>query len=152
MKHGKRKKLTTEDVERAMKWYDAPPSLGHRHNDLEPTYVQVPDVGRLRDGEAIYAPDEVVVDLRDFSFAQDPPEANVDSPSCEATWLSLEGSSVDESDPKLAEFPQQGSLSPALLQYYAALTNVVLADTNHDIRVSSNFHALQNLWPGFSKW
>lgn len=135
MKHGKRKKLTTEDVERAMKWYDAPPSLGHRHNDLEPTYVQVPDVGRLRDGEAIYAPDEVFVDLRDFSSAQDPLEPKVEGPSCEASWLSIEGSQVDESDPKLAEFPSHGSLSPPLMQYYTALTNVILADTNHDIRV-----------------
>ena len=61
MRHSKRKKLSTEDVERALKWYDAPPSLGHQHNESDPSYVQVPDVGRLRDGEAIFAPDEHVI-------------------------------------------------------------------------------------------
>ena len=61
MRHSKRKKLSTEDVERALKWYDAPPSLGHQHNESDPSYVQVPDVGRLRDGEAIFAPEEQVI-------------------------------------------------------------------------------------------
>ena len=64
MRHSKRKKLSTDDVERALKWYDArAPSLGHQHNDVEPSYVQVPDVGRLRDGEAIYAPEEQVIGI-----------------------------------------------------------------------------------------
>ena len=64
MRHSKRKKLSTDDVERALKWYDArAPSLGHQHNDVQPSYVQVPDVGRLRDGEAIYAPEEQVIGI-----------------------------------------------------------------------------------------
>ena len=126
MRHSKRKRLSTEDVERALKWYDAPPTLGHQFNEADPSYVQVPDVGRrLSNGETIYAPDEQVIDLHDFSLKPEAHE-NLEHLSCEATWVSLEGNLVEDT---LMNFPESSH------QYYQALTGVILNDTTADIRV-----------------
>ena len=55
--------------------------------------------------------------------------------NCEATWLTIEGNSMEELDLKSVDYPQPSNLSQPLLQYYSALTGVVLSDANHDIRV-----------------
>ena len=40
MRHGRKRKLTTQDMERALKWYDAPPTFGHHCNEAEQNYIQ----------------------------------------------------------------------------------------------------------------
>ena len=133
MRHSKRKKLSTDDVERALKWYNARgPSLGHQHNDTEPSYVQVPDVGRLRDGEAIYAPEEQVIDLHEYalssSYGNDGNGSELNNVICEASWISLEGNVVEEVESKGVNFPDASSLNSALLQYFQVITSVMLND------------------------
>ena len=39
-------------------------------------------------------------------------------------------------DLKSVEYPQPTNLSQSLLQYYSALTGVILSDANHDIRAT----------------
>jgi hypothetical protein len=137
--------LTTEDVDRALKWYDAPPSLGHCHNDKEPTYVQVPDVGRLGGGEAIYAPDEEIIDLKEFSLSHIDSGFEIsNSSNVQASWLMLEGNYIspdNEEDSKpVIEYPQPSNLSPALVQYYSAVTSVILSDTDPDVWVCNSIY------------
>ena len=101
MKHGKKRKLTSQDMERALKWYDAPPTFGHQWNETEQNYIQTPDTTRPQ--ETLFAPDESVVDLYDYSLSIDSLQPNEESPedievtglSCEATWVAIEGNPVD---------------------------------------------------------
>ena len=127
MRHSKRRKLTSEDVQRALKWYEAPLTFGHQEADhLEQSYVQIQDnpgiPGSRSSCESLFAPDENHIDLHDFSMNIEAidygcNEANreFNHGSCEATWLAIEGQSgVLDDHPK--------NLSPALMQYYSALT------------------------------
>ena len=47
---------------------------------------------------------------------------------------------IEDIDSKAVNYPDPSSLNQTLLQYYHALTGVVLSDTTVDIRVS--FHSL----------
>ena len=40
LRQGKRRKLTTQDVERAMRWYNAEPVYGHGAGSNEPGYTR----------------------------------------------------------------------------------------------------------------
>ena len=127
MRHSKRRKLTAEDVQRALKWYEAPPTFGHQHqNGLEQSFVQIHEPGRC---ESLFAPDEQLVDLHEFSMNIEDEEYN-EGVHCQVSWLSLEG--VPENISKSAT-----TLSPHLMQYYTALTGAILSDASgsKDIRV-----------------
>ena len=64
--------------------------------------------------------------------------------TCEASWISLEGNVIEDIDSKAVNYPDPSSLNQTLLQYYHALTGVILSDTTVDIRVS--FHILVVFW------
>ena len=132
MRHSKRRKLTAEDVQRALKWYEAPLTFGHQEaGHLEQSYVQIQDnpviQGSRNSCEPFFAPDENLIDLHDYSMNIEAidnafVEANreFNQASCEATWLAIEGQSG-----MLDDHPK--NLSPALMQYYSALTGKDLA-------------------------
>ena len=139
MRHGKKKKLTAQDMERALKWYDAPPTFGHQYNPTEQNYVQAPDATRPQ--ETLFAPEESVVDLYDYSLdtLQDEEQADDAGLSCEAAWVAVEGTAIDDHQQELncsskVDYPQPSDLSQPLLHYYTALVGVILSDSNHDIR------------------
>ena len=146
MRHGKKKKLTSQDMERALKWYDAPPTLGHQCNQTEQKYIQAPDANRPQ--ETLFAPDEALVDLYDYSLSMDSlqEEEHHDVAAaglkCEASWVAVEGNSIDDlqgHDPNAIplskiDYPQPTDLSQPLLQYYTALVSVILSDSNHELR------------------
>ena len=95
MRHGKKKKLTAQDMERALKWYDAPPTFGHQYNPTEQNYVQAPDATRPQ--ETLFATEETVVDLYDYSLdtLQDEEQADDAGLSCEAAWVAVEGTAIE---------------------------------------------------------
>ena len=139
MRHGKKKKLTAQDMERALKWYDAPPTFGHQYNPTEQNYVQAPDATRPQ--ETLFAPEESVVDLYDYSLDTllDEEQADDAGLSCEAAWVAVEGTAIDDHQQELTcsskvDYPLPSDLSQPLLHYYTALVGVILSDSNHDIR------------------
>ena len=139
MRHGKKKKLTAQDMERALKWYDAPPTFGHQYNPTEQNYVQAPDATRPQ--ETLFAPEESVVDLYDYSLDTllDEEQADDTGLSCEAAWVAVEGTAIDDHQQELTcsskvDYPLPSDLSQPLLHYYTALVGVILSDSNHDIR------------------
>lgn len=110
-------------MERALKWYDAPPTFGHQHNETEQSFVQVPD--SMRPQETLFANEENVVDLYDYSLEN---EDHILSSglTCEASWLALEGNPLDDRGELKSDF----SLSQSLLQYYSALIGSLLSDSS----------------------
>lgn len=124
-RHSKKRKLTAADMERALKWYDAPPTFGHQHNETEQNFVQVPDSSRPQQ-EALFAPEENVVDLYDYSLDNDSDDFPTSGLTCEASWLALEGSHLDDR----GELKNDLSLSQSLLQYYSALVGSLLSDSS----------------------
>jgi hypothetical protein len=71
LRQGKRRKLTTQDVERAMKWFNAEPVYGHGAGSNEPGYTRI--VENSKSGNLpIFVPDEKLIDLRPYSLTQSP--------------------------------------------------------------------------------
>jgi hypothetical protein len=71
MRQGKRRKLTTQDVERAMKWYNAEPVYGHGAGSSEPGYTRIYESGKTG-STPIFVPDEKLIDLRPYALTQSP--------------------------------------------------------------------------------
>ena len=124
MRHSKRKKLNASDVDRAMKWYDAQPTFGYGGVD-DPKYQYVYEAD-------VYVEEDNVLDLNTLSQAEFPLETAND-PTVTASWLAIEGMKVEED--KAMVSPQQSNLSPALLQYYNAITSVLLGTSEKSIQV-----------------
>ena len=135
MRHSKRRKLTAEDVQRALKWYEAPPTFGHQHQSgLEQSFVQIQD--------SLFAiPDEQLIDLHEFSMNVEDVEYN-EGVHCQVSWLALEGSQTSAVPDTSSKTSAASSLSPHLMQYYTALTGVILSDNagaGREIRVCKKF-------------
>ena len=88
MRQGKRRKLTTQDVERAMKWYNAEPVYGHGAGSNEPGYTRIRETGKsgLTGNLPIFVPDEKLIDLRPYALTQ--------SPAILASLLTVQGKVV----------------------------------------------------------
>ena len=129
LRHAKRRKLTTRDVNEALELYDADPVLGH--DVVEPsTYTMLKNNTEHTENQNIlYVPDEKLLDLRSYALAPSPPI--VGSESCiQASWLSVEGHYYPENeDSKPIDFPQQANVTPALMQYYSTIISVTLGDS-----------------------
>ncbi len=121
MRHGKKKKLTCQDMERALKWYEAPQTLGHQNNEAQPAFVPVPD--SLRPQETIYAVEEDCVDLFHYGLGTDLSDKGHEQDlTCEASWMAVEGHVIED-----GEGPSS-NISQPLLQYYTDLVGSVLSD------------------------
>lgn len=153
MRHSKRKKLTPEDVNRALRLFDAQPIYGHESTSSSGTSGSFVHV---RDADVCVEDEGECVDLADVALGEDDKSNNggglavqgtyivqvlhnVASDSNDghilfsATWLSLEGKAADQSclgsSRTFDDFPHQGNLSPALIQYYSAVTSATLGES-----------------------
>ena len=150
MRHAKRRKLTSQDVNEAFSLCDADPVLGH--DVVEPlTYTMLKDNTNLEyeNPNILYVPNEKLVDLRTYALAQSPPVVAID-PSIQATWLTVEGHFCPENEEaKPVDFPQQANVTPALMQYYSTIISVTLGDSEcmmntitKDLEVNTNIGTL----------
>ena len=130
LRHAKRRKLTTKDVNEAFDLYDTDPVLGHGGSDGS-TYTMLKEnaPNEYENLNILYVPDEKLIDLRTLALAPTPPI--VASDACiQATWLSVEGHFYPENEEaKPVDFPQQAHVTPALMQYYSTVISVTLGDS-----------------------
>jgi len=107
LRHAKRRKLTTKDVNEAFDLYDTDPVLGHGGSDAS-TYTMLKEntPNEYENLNILYVPDEKLIDLRTLALAPTPPI--VASDACiQATWLSVEGHFYPENEEaKPVDFPQ----------------------------------------------
>ena len=53
-----------------------------------------------------------------------------------ANWLGIEGKAAEEGGRRtFDDFPHQGNLSPALIQYFSSGTNAILSDSDELAKV-----------------
>ena len=129
LRHAKRRKLTTKDVNEALELYDAEPVLGH--DVVEPaTYTMLKNnTEHIENQNILYVPDEKLLDLRSYALAPSPPIVGTE-PCIKASWLCVEGHYYPENeDAKPIDFPQQANVTPALMQYYSTIISVTLGDS-----------------------
>ena len=112
LRHSKRRRLTTKDLNEAFQLYDTDPVLGH-HVSESVAYTLIKDSAvDYENPNILYVPDEKLVDLRTYSVAQLPPIVATE-PSVQATWLSVEGHYYPENEEaKPVDFPQQAKSIP----------------------------------------
>ena len=128
LRHSKRRKLTTRDVNEAFQLYDADPVLGHDTGDAV-TYNLLNDTVDYENPNILYVPVEKMIDLRTYCVAQSPPVVATE-PAVHASWMSVEGHYYPENEePKPVDFPQQANVTPALMQYYSTIISVTLGDS-----------------------
>lgn len=73
LRQSKKRKLTTQDVERAMKWYNAEPVYGHGAGSNETGYSKINDTTKTVPGSSsLFVPDEKLIDLRPYALMQSP--------------------------------------------------------------------------------
>ena len=138
LKHSKRRRLTARDMNSALDLYDADRTYGHEESGSQ-SYHIMPDVGKASAAEqpVLYVPQERLVDLKSVALGPSPP-IMASEPGIQASWLSLEGHYYPENEEqKPVEFPKQSNLTPALVQYYSAVANVMLGDSTDYFRVST---------------
>ncbi|TRY71984.1 hypothetical protein TCAL_03953 [Tigriopus californicus] len=120
MRHSKRKTLTIEDMNRAMRWYNVQPIYGYESSeDSQPNFKFVEEAD-------VFVEDDEHVSLENLAMNNTPLDLNPE-PSVTATWIAIEGTPVSEEDPaKGIEYPQNANLSGPLMQYYQATTAAIL--------------------------
>ena len=129
LRHSKRRKLTTNDVNEAFKLYDTDPVFGHEVSEPVSYTMFKDSAADYQTPNILYVPDETLLDLRSYSLSQSPPIVAKD-PSIQATWLSVEGHYYPENEEaKPVDFPQQANVTPALMQYYSTIISVTLGDS-----------------------
>lgn len=128
MRHSKRKTLTVEDMNRAMRWYNVQPIYGYEstedsHSNFK--YVEEADV---------FIEDDDQVTLDNLTVNHTPLDLNPE-PSVRASWIVIEGTPVSQKDPaKAIEYPQNANLSAPLMQYYQATTAAILGDSESTLK------------------
>jgi len=150
LKHSKRRRLTTTDLNKAFDLYDADPILGHSDGSSPQGYsVIVDSAGRgagstsnssnksssSGDQNLMYVPQERLIDLRPFALGPSPP-VMASEPGVQATWLAVEGHFYPEGEEhKPVDYPKQSNITQTLLKYYQALTNIILGDSEELFRM-----------------
>ncbi|CAB4061591.1 TAF6 [Lepeophtheirus salmonis] len=123
LRHGKRRKLTTNDFNRALRWYDVSPIFG-QGSETCPNFIRIPEA-------EIFIPDEEKpINLTNYSLSNTSHEIGED-PIIKGFWLSIEGTQlpIDSEDNKPIEHPQPNHITPTLLQYYTSVTNIILGNS-----------------------
>ncbi|XP_051901209.1 TAF6-like RNA polymerase II p300/CBP-associated factor-associated factor 65 kDa subunit 6L [Pristis pectinata] len=129
MKHAKRRRLTTEDVNRALRWANVEPVCGYGAPDALA-------FRSVKDGE-LFVPEDREVNLLELALATNIPKG------CAETIVRVQVSYLDS---KGNEEPQGvvpmavSSLSDDLMKYYQQVTRAVLGDDRQLMKV-----ALQDL-------
>jgi len=121
LRHSKRRRLNGEDVNRALKWADVEPVFGYNGGpEVTPgqMFQHLPEVD-------LFVERSTELDLADvISQAENDVEENI---SVSGEWLSVEGVPPGEDGGPIS-LPQS-SFTPALIQYYTALTTHLLGDS-----------------------
>lgn len=134
LRHGKRRKLTTQDVDRAMKWYNADPVYGHGAGSNEPGYSRIYDTTKPGN-VTLFVNDEKLIDLRPYALTQSP-AILASMSTIQGSWLSLEGTYLPENEEhKPVEYPPPSALTQQLMQYYSALLGVILGNSEQLLQV-----------------
>ncbi|XP_037073067.1 TAF6-like RNA polymerase II p300/CBP-associated factor-associated factor 65 kDa subunit 6L [Pollicipes pollicipes] len=116
MRHGGRQRLSHGDLSRALRWYSAPPVLGHStRRPLE--LLAVPEAG-------VWVAEEHECDLAQLAFSADPPPPPPPADSqLSAHWLAVDGRQPDVKQE--ADQPAGCLLSAAELAYYEQITRAL---------------------------
>lgn len=121
MKHAKRKKLMTDDFNKALRKSDVQPVYGHRPVDQE----QVWTYQHTKDGQIVFL-DEDDINLVDIALDDNIP-CNPGAVSIKAHWLAVEGSSKSQTSQGLASGkPIEKKLSAEMQTYFDRITNSIL--------------------------
>ncbi|XP_052097858.1 myb-like protein X [Mytilus californianus] len=121
MKHAKRKKLMTDDFNKALRKSDVQPVYGHRPVDPE----QVWTYQHTKDGQIMFL-DEADINLVDIALEDSIP-CNPGAVSIKAHWLAVEGSSKSQTSQGLASGkPIEKKLSAEMQTYFDRITNSIL--------------------------
>ena len=146
--------MKTEDVARAMKWYDARPvhGLGGDH-EVRFKYVAEAEVFSTEDDLAhmpsAAAANDIPLDLNPEPTLSG--KNTLESPKeiqqkirqfLSASWLSIEG--IGQDNMSLMDFPHQNNLSPPLREYYSIVTTATLGNNDETFQVSFYYTAIIN--------
>ncbi|KAK6182553.1 hypothetical protein SNE40_010208 [Patella caerulea] len=119
MKHGKRRKLVTEDFNRALRGMDVQPIYGHGSSEaLSFKQTRDGDIHFVEDGE---------VNFCDIALGRYVPK-NLGETSIKADWLAVEGIPKSSSTVKIKK-----ELSEDMLNYYNNITKALLS-SEADVR------------------
>lgn len=113
LKHGKRRKLTADDMNRALYWSNVEPVLGYcggKEVSTSILYQYIPE-------SEIFVARDWELDLVELSQEDSVNSSGEMELDITASWLAVEGSN------------SQTSLSPTLYQYYSAVVSHVLGDS-----------------------
>ncbi|XP_063429352.1 TAF6-like RNA polymerase II p300/CBP-associated factor-associated factor 65 kDa subunit 6L [Mytilus trossulus] len=122
MKHAKRKKLMTDDFNKALRKSDVQPVYGHRPVDPE----QVWTYQQTKDGQIMFL-DEADINLEDIALDNNIP-SNPGTVSIKAHWLAVEGSSKSQTSQGVSSGkPVEKKLSAEMQTYFDRITNSILS-------------------------
>ncbi|XP_071079391.1 TAF6-like RNA polymerase II p300/CBP-associated factor-associated factor 65 kDa subunit 6L [Haliotis cracherodii] len=119
MRHAKRKRMTTDDFNKALRQSDVQPLFGH--GSMEPANFR-----QTRDGELHFVED-MDVNLANIAFNTHIPK-HIGETTIKAHWLVVEGvqKTVSSSQPVAGKLNVKKELSDDLLKYYENMTKAIL--------------------------
>ncbi|KAL3872699.1 hypothetical protein ACJMK2_035908 [Sinanodonta woodiana] len=120
MKHAKRRRLTTDDFNKALRQSDLQPVFGHR--SLEPPSP----FRQIRDSD-VHFTDDIEINLATLAFNSYIPK-NQGETSIKAHWLAVEGVQKMSSSTQQSQGKSNGKpdVSDILLKYYDKVTQAIL--------------------------
>lgn len=124
MKHSRRRRLSTEDFNRALRWTNVEPVCGHGGPDGQP-------LRSVRDGELL-VPEEREVNLLELALATNIPKG------CPHTLVRVQISYLDSNgneEPQGVVPSAVSSLSDDLMKYYQQVTRAVLGHDHQLMKV-----------------
>eukprot|EP00095_Tigriopus_kingsejongensis_P010017 maker-scaffold1048_size67263-snap-gene-0.20 protein:Tk10017 transcript:maker-scaffold1048_size67263-snap-gene-0.20-mRNA-1 annotation:"hypothetical protein LOTGIDRAFT_118839" len=129
MRHSKRKQLTSEDVNRALHWYNVQPVYGYE-SSASPTH----NYHFVEEAE-VFVEDDEHVSLQHLAINEQPLHLGPE-PTVTASWIAIEGVPLldDEVSSRGVEYPQASHLSGPLKQYYQATTTAILGTSEQILK------------------
>ncbi|XP_070577903.1 TAF6-like RNA polymerase II p300/CBP-associated factor-associated factor 65 kDa subunit 6L [Ptychodera flava] len=132
MKHAKRKKLTSEDFNRALKWLDVEPIYGYGSQDPLPF--------RATKDADLYFTEDKEVNLPEIAMDSKIP-ASAGKTIVKAHWLAVEGVQKAKEGQTGAQGKRNGhvqapTLSDDLLKYYEHITKAILGSDEEVMKVA----------------
>ncbi|XP_071962782.1 TAF6-like RNA polymerase II p300/CBP-associated factor-associated factor 65 kDa subunit 6L [Antedon mediterranea] len=127
MKHGRRKKLTHEDFNRALRWSDVEPICGGNLKDIR--------AFRHNKDADVYFIDDREISLADVSLDIKHPQNNGEA-SVQAQWIAFEGVNKVNSLSKTSSVTLGPTLTDPLSEYYVHITQACLGKDEEAMKVA----------------